>query len=70
MRMNDNEMVFSCDVPGVKQEDFALPDYLDDSNLDAHLADGVLTIRVPKHAKAKPRRIQIGDGSSSKQLKE
>ena len=108
VRANDNEMVFICDVPGVKQEDlevtvenhvltlkgtrrfeskddeqvmlgraygsfkraFALPDYLDDSNLDAHLADGVLTIRIPKRSQAKPRKIRIGAGSSSKQLKE
>lgn len=49
---------------------FTLPEYLDDTNLDAHLADGVLTIRIPKHARAKPRKIQIGVGSSSNQLKE
>lgn len=108
VRANDSEMVFICDVPGLKRDDlevtidnhvltlrgtrkfetsedeqvmlgraygsfqraFALPDYLDDANLDAHLADGVLTIRIPKHAKAKPRKIQIGNGSSSKRLKE
>jgi HSP20 family protein len=108
VRANDDEVVFVCDVPGVKQEDlevtvenhiltlkgtrrfeskenervtlgraygsfkrsFSLPDYVDDANLDAHLADGVLTIRIPKHAKAKPRKIQIGNGSNSKQLKE
>lgn len=108
VRANDNELVFICDVPGVKQEDlevtvenhvltlkgtrrfeskddeqvmlgraygsfkrsFTLPDYADDANLDAHLADGVLTIRIPKHAQAKPRKIQIGNGASSKQLKE
>jgi HSP20 family protein len=108
VRSNDNEVLFICDVPGVKQEDlevtvenhvltlkgtrrfeskddeqvmlgraygsfkrsFTLPDYADDANMDAHLADGVLTIRIPKHAKAKPRKIQIGNGSSSKQLKE
>jgi len=49
---------------------FTLPDSVDDANLDAHLADGVLTIRIPKHAQAKPRKIQIGTGSSAKQLKE
>jgi HSP20 family protein len=108
VRANENEMVFICDVPGVKKEDlevtlenhvltlkgtrkfesredeqvmlgraygafkrtFTLPDYLDDTNLDAHLADGVLTIRIPKYAQAKPRKIQIGTGSSFKQLKE
>jgi len=108
VRANENEVVFICDVPGLKQDDlevtvenhvltlkgarkfegrddeqvmlgraygsferaFTLPDDLDDANLDAHLADGVLTIRIPKHAKAKPRKIQIGNPSSSKQLKE
>jgi HSP20 family protein len=108
VRANDNEVVFVCDVPGVKQEDleltlqnhvltikgtrkfesksdeqvmlgraygsfsraFTLPDYVDDANLAANLADGVLTIRVPKQAKAKPKKIQIGNGHDSKQLKE
>ena len=108
VRVNDNEVVLVCDVPGVKQEDlevtlenhvltlkgtrrfeskhekqvmlgraygsfsraYALPDYVDDANLTAQLADGVLTIRVPKHAKAKPRRIEIGNGHDRKQLRE
>ncbi len=108
LRVNESEVVFVCDVPGIKQEDmevtlenhvltikgirrfdtrqdehvvlgraygafdraFALPDYLDDSSLVANLADGVLTIRIPKHAKAKPRKIQIGNGSNPKQIKE
>jgi HSP20 family protein len=108
VRVNDNEVVFVCDVPGVKQEDlevtlenhvltvkgtrkfesnrdeqvmlgraygsfsraFTLPDYVDDANLAANLAGGVLTIRIPKQAKAKPRKIQIGNGHDSKQLTE
>ena len=108
VRANESEVVFICDVPGVKQDDlevtvdnqvltlkgtrkfeskddeqvmlgraygsfqraFTLPDYLDDANLDAHLADGVLTIRIPKHAKAKPRKIPIGNGASAKRLQE
>ena len=49
---------------------YSLPDYLDDGNLSATLADGVLTIRIPKHARAKPRKIQISNGSTAKQLKE
>jgi HSP20 family protein len=49
---------------------YSLPDYLDDANLSANLADGVLTIRIPKHAQAKPRKIPIGLGSGPKQLKE
>lgn len=105
---SEDEVLFVCDVPGVKQEDleitleshvltikgtrkfdgserqqvmlgrpygafsraFTLPDALDEDNLSANLSDGVLTIRIPKHAKAKPRRIQIGGGSEQKQLKE
>ena len=105
---SEDEVLFVCDAPGVKQEDleitlenhvltikgtrkfdgserqqvmlgrpygafsraFTLPDALDEDNLSANLADGVLTIRIPKHAKAKPRRIQIGGGSEQKQLKE
>lgn len=108
VRANENEMMFICDVPGVKQEDlevtvenhvmtlmgrrrfeskedeqvligraygafkrsFTLPDYLDDSKLDARLADGVLRIRIPKHAQAKPRKIPIRIEPGSKQLEE
>jgi HSP20 family protein len=108
VRSNDNEVLFICDVPGVKQDDlevtvenhiltvkgtrkfeskddeqvllgraygsftraFTLPDYVDDANLTANLAEGVLTIQIPKQAKAKPRKIQIGNGHESKQLKE
>jgi HSP20 family protein len=104
----EDEVVFVCDVPGVKREDleitvdnhvltlkgirkfegnegeqmmlgraygsfqraFPLPDDLDDANLTATLADGVLTIHLPKHAKAKPRKIQIVGGQESKRLKE
>jgi HSP20 family protein len=49
---------------------YSLPEYLDDANLSASLADGVLTIRIPKHPQAKPRKIQIGNGSAAKQLNE
>jgi len=108
VRANENELVFVCDVPGVKQEDleltvenhvltikgtrkfestedehvmlgraygsftraYTLPDYVDDANLSANLADGVLTIRIPKQAKAKPRKILIGNGHDSKRLEE
>ena len=49
---------------------YSLPDYLDDANLSANLADGVLTIRIPKRAQAKPRKIQIGNGSTARQLTE
>jgi HSP20 family protein len=105
---SDNEVVFVCDVPGIKQDDleitlenhvltiqgtrkfegkedeqvmlgraygsfsrsYTLPDCVDDEKLAAHLADGVLTIRIPKQAKAKPRKIQISNGHDSNRLKE
>lgn len=107
VRANENEVVFICDVPGLKQEDleltltnhvltikgarkfesaqseqillgrsygafnraFTLPDALDEENLSANLADGVLTVRIPKLPKAKPRKIEIGGGGTdAKQL--
>jgi HSP20 family protein len=108
IRANDDEVVFVCDVPGVKGEDlevfldnhvltikgarkfeareneqvvlgrpygafsrsFDVPDYFDGNNLSANLADGVLTIRLPKHASAKPRRIPVNANSETKQLNE
>ena len=107
VRANDDEVVFVCDVPGLKHDDleitleegvlsikgqrryegndkdrvwlgrsygafarsFTLPEYVDADRMTADLADGVLTIRVPKEPKAKPRKIQIG-GSASPQLNE
>jgi HSP20 family protein len=66
----ENEQVMLGRTYGAFKRAFTLPDDLDDSNLDAHLADGVLTIRIAKHAQAKPRKIQVGTGSNSKQLKE
>lgn len=108
VRASESEVVFICDVPGVKKEDlevtlenhvltikgtrkfdgkedervmlgraygafhraYTLPDSLDEENLSAHLADGVLTLRIPKQPKAKPRKIQIGGGPEAKQLEE
>lgn len=106
VRTNENEVVFTCDVPGLKQDDleltltnhvltikgarkfvsaeseqvvlgraygafsraFTLPDALDEEKLSADLAEGVLTVRIPKLPQAKPRKIEIGSGSDAKQL--
>ena len=43
---------------------YRLPDTVDDEKLTACLTDGVLTLRVPKHPKAQPRKIQVGGGGS------
>jgi len=41
---------------------YTLPETVDGERLAAHLADGVLTLRVPRHSKAQPRKVQIGGG--------
>lgn len=38
---------------------FALPKEIDPERVEARLSDGILTLRVPKAASEKPRRIQI-----------
>lgn len=55
---------------GAFERAFRLPDWADAEKLDAELADGVLTIRVPRSEAAKPRKIAIGGPSSPKQLGE
>ena len=108
VRANDDELVFVCDVPGLKHEDleitlennvltikgqrrydgnekdrvwlgrsygsfaraFTLPEFIDSEHMTADLADGVLTIKLPKQPKSKPRRIPIGAGRAHRQLGE
>ena len=41
---------------------YTLPESVNGEQLAAYLSDGVLTLRVPKHPKAQPRKIQIGGG--------
>jgi len=41
---------------------FTLSRELDSSRIDASLKDGVLTLRIPKHAHAQPRRVQVQVG--------
>jgi HSP20 family protein len=38
---------------------FTLSRELDTSRIEANLKDGVLTLRIPKHAQAQPRRIPV-----------
>ena len=38
---------------------FTLSRELDSSRIEANLKDGVLNLRIPKHAHAQPRRIQV-----------
>jgi HSP20 family molecular chaperone IbpA len=39
---------------------FSLSDKVDQEKISAQLEDGVLTLTLPKHAAARPRRISIG----------
>lgn len=41
---------------------FTLSRELDTAKIDAHLKDGVLTLRIPKQAHAQPRRIAVTAG--------
>jgi HSP20 family protein len=38
---------------------FALSNELDTARVDANLKDGVLTVRIPKRAELRPRRIEV-----------
>ncbi len=67
---HDHEQVMLGRAYGAFSRSFSLPDSLDEEQLVANLADGVLTVRIPKHPKAKPRKILIGGGPDAKQLKE
>lgn len=53
---------------GKFSQTFALPDYADGEKLTARLADGVLTIEVPKQAAAKPRKVPIVAAGSKPEL--
>jgi HSP20 family protein len=64
----EGEQVMLGRAYGTFRRAFTLPDYLDDATLTAHLAEGVLTIRIGKLARAKPRKVTIGVGEDSKQL--
>jgi len=41
---------------------FTLSAELDSSRIEAQLRDGVLTLRIPKHEHAQPRRIEVKVG--------
>jgi HSP20 family protein len=43
-----------------------LPQSVDPDQVSAHCENGVLTIELPKTAEARPRKIEIGRGSSGK----
>lgn len=44
------------------QRSFALSSELDSDKIEANLKDGVLTLRIPKRAEVRPRKIQVSAG--------
>ena len=59
---DDVETVISERPMGVFSRQLFLGDTLDTERLEATYDNGVLTLRLPVSAKAKPRRIAIGTG--------
>lgn len=49
-------------VYGAFTQNFVLPDDADDAKVDASFKDGVLTVRVAKSEKAKPKAIEVKIG--------
>lgn len=57
----DGDTVLLSERPsGQFRRQVHLGDSLDIENIEADFADGVLTIRIPVSAKAKPRKISVG----------
>lgn len=46
-------------VVGRFHYEVALPGEVEDEGVEAHLGDGVLTVRIPKPASEQPRRIEV-----------
>ena len=66
----ENEKVTFGRPHGPFAVSYALPEGIEGDNLTADLADGVLTVRVPKQPKVQPRRIPIGSRTEGKHLGE
>jgi HSP20 family protein len=65
---SENEKV-TCGRPqGSFAVSYVLPDGIDGDQLTADLADGVLTVRVPKPPKAQRRKIPIAGSPEQKHL--
>lgn len=69
-RGSENDQVMLGRRYGSFQRTFTLPELVDAEGMTASLADGVLTLRIPKRPEARPRRIPIGgsDGHEPKRL--
>jgi HSP20 family protein len=66
----EGEQVMLGRAYGSFQREFQLPNDVDEDKLEAELANGVLSIKIPKLPKAKPRKIPIGRGKEPNALEE
>ena len=55
----DLQAVYAEVRAGRYRRSFTLSRELDSGHIDASLRDGVLTLRIPKSEKARPRRIEV-----------
>ncbi len=65
-RTGEQEMVAAERPRGVFSRQLILGDALDTDNIAASYDAGVLALRIPVAAKAKPRKISIGSGDSGR----
>jgi HSP20 family protein len=56
------EAVYQETRIGNYRREFTLPDDVNTGKISAEMNDGVLTIKIPKPEKAKPKRIKITSG--------
>ncbi len=60
LELPENAEALYADVhAGSYRRAFALSSELDTDKIEANLKDGVLTVRIPKRGKLRPRRIEI-----------
>ena len=58
-RFDDEEFLRQEYRVGSFYRAFSLGDSINSEGIEAELADGLLTLRLPKHQAAKPRRIKV-----------
>lgn len=64
-REEGDQSYFAERARGAFRRQIQLGDSLDLEHLEADLHDGVLTVRIPVAETAKPRKVQVGQGTSS-----
>jgi HSP20 family protein len=62
------ELVVAERPAGVFTRQLFLGETLDTEHIAADYTDGVLTLRIPVAERAKPKRISVGSGSTTKQI--